>query len=172
MVNPLMTPTPLEIVHMTPRIDIAKVSPDAYRALMGVELYARHAGLDHGLLFLVKLRASYMNGCAYCIDMHSKDARIAGETDQRIYSLPVWRETSFYTDRERAALAYTEAVTALEPGGVPDDVFDEAARHFPEAELVALTMAIVAINSWNRVAISFRAEPGSYQPAAAAAGRA
>jgi AhpD family alkylhydroperoxidase len=157
---------------MTPRIDIAKVSPDAYRALMGVELYARHAGLDHSLLFLVKLRASYMNGCAYCVDMHSKDARIAGETEQRIYAVPVWRETPFYSDRERAALAYTEAVTALEPGGVPDAVFEETARHFAEAELVALTMAIVAINSWNRVVIPFRMEPGSYQPAAAAAAAA
>jgi AhpD family alkylhydroperoxidase len=157
---------------MTPRIDIAKVSPDAQRALLGVELFARRSGLEHSLLELVKLRASYMNGCAYCIDMHSKDARIAGETEQRIYSVPVWRETPFYTDRERAALAYTEAVTALEPGGVPDDVFDEAARHFPEAELVALTMGIIAINSWNRVAISFRAEPGSYQPAAAPAAAA
>src|SRR3954468_17294457 len=134
---------------MTARLDISKVSPDAYRALMGVELFARHAGLEHSLLGLVKLRASYMNGCAYCVDMHSKDARIAGESEQRIYAAPVWRETPFYTDRERAALAYTEAVTALAPGGVPDDVFEETARHFPERELVALTMAIVAINSWN-----------------------
>ena len=153
---------------MAPRIDISKVSPDAYRALMGVELFARHAGLEHSLLALVKLRASYMNGCAYCVDMHSKDARIAGETEQRIYAVPVWRETPFYTDRERAALAYTEAVTALGQGGVSDEVFDAAARHFPEVELVGLTMAIVAINSWNRVVVPFRVEPGSYQPQAAA----
>ena len=153
---------------MTPRIDLAKVSPDAYRAIMGVELFARHGGLDHKLLELVKLRASYMNGCAYCVDMHSKDARVAGETEQRIYSVPVWRETPYYTDRERAALAYTEAVTALGHGGVSDEVFDETAAHFTEAELVTLTMAIVAINCWNRVVVPFRVEPGSYQPRAAA----
>jgi AhpD family alkylhydroperoxidase len=107
---------------MTARLDISKVSPDAYRALMSAELFARNAGLEHSLLGLVKLRASYMNGCAYCVDMHSKDARVDGESEQRIYAMPVWRETPFYTDRERAALAYTEAVTALAPGGVPDDV--------------------------------------------------
>jgi AhpD family alkylhydroperoxidase len=153
---------------MTPRIDLSKVSPEAYRALMGVELFARQSGLEPSLLHLVKLRASYMNGCAYCIDMHSKDARIAGETEQRIYAVPVWQETPFYTERERAALAYTEAVTALAHGGVSDEVFAETAKHFPERELVALTMAIVAINSWNRVAVPFRAEPGSYQTRAAA----
>jgi alkylhydroperoxidase AhpD family core domain len=153
---------------MAPRIDLSKVSPEAYRALSGVELFARHSGLEHTLLELVKLRASYMNGCAYCVDMHSKDARVAGETEQRIYAVPVWRETPFYSDRERAALAYTEAVTALGHGGVSDDVYDGAAAHFSESELVALTMAIVAINSWNRVAIPFRIEPGSYQPRVAA----
>jgi AhpD family alkylhydroperoxidase len=149
---------------MTPRIDLSKVSPDAYRALMGLELFVRHSGLEPSLLELVKLRASYMNGCAYCVDMHSKDARLAGETEQRIYAVAVWRETPFFTGRERAALAYTEAVTALGHGGVPDDVYDEAAAHFDERELVALTMAVVAINSWNRVAVPFRIEPGSYQP--------
>jgi AhpD family alkylhydroperoxidase len=153
---------------MTPRIDLAKVSPDAYRALMGVELFARQSGLEPSLLELVKLRASYMNGCAYCVDMHSKDARVAGETEQRIYAVPLWQETSFYTDRERAALAYTEAVTALAHGGVSDEVFAETARHFSEREVVALTMAIVAINAWNRVAVPLRAEPGSYQPRGAA----
>jgi AhpD family alkylhydroperoxidase len=153
---------------MTPRIDLAKVSPDAYRALMGLELFARQSGLELSLLELVKLRASYMNGCAYCVDMHSKDARIAGETEQRIYAVPLWQETPYFTDRERAALAYTEAVTALDHGGVSDEVYAEAAKHFSEREMVALTMAIVAINAWNRVAIPFRAEPGSYQPRAAA----
>jgi AhpD family alkylhydroperoxidase len=152
---------------MTPRIDLAKVSPDAYRAIMGVELFARHSGLEPSLLEMVKLRASYMNGCAYCVDMHTKDARIAGETEQRIYAVPVWRETPFYTERERAALAYTEAVTALGHGGVSDEVFAETAKYFPERELVALTMAIVAINAWNRVAVPFRVVPGSYQPRAA-----
>ena len=153
---------------MAPRLDLSKVSPDAYRAIMGVELFARHSGLEHSLLALVKLRASYMNGCAYCVDMHSKDARIDGETEQRIYSVPVWHETPYYTDRERAALAYTEAVTALGHGGVSDEVYDQAAALFPEHEMVALTMAIVAINSWNRVVVPFRVTPGSYQPRTAA----
>jgi AhpD family alkylhydroperoxidase len=154
---------------MTPRLDPSKVSPDAYRALMGLELFVRRSGLDPSLLHLVKLRASYMNGCAYCVDMHTKDARLAGETEQRLYAVPLWHETPFFTDRERAALAYTEAVTALGHGGVSDDVYGEAAAQFPEGELVALTMAVVAINAWNRVAITFRAEPGSYQPAAGTA---
>ena len=151
---------------MTPRLDASKVSPDAYRAIMGLELYVRHSGLEPSLVELIKLRASYMNGCAYCVDMHSKDARVAGETEQRIYAVPVWRETPFYSDRERAALAFTEAVTAIGEAGVPDDVYDEAKRFFSQDELVKLTMAIVTINAWNRVAITFLAEPGTYQPRA------
>ena len=151
---------------MTPRLDASKVSPDAYRAIMGLELYVRHSGLESSLIELVKLRASYMNGCAYCVDMHSKDARVEGETEQRIYAVPVWRETPFYSDRERAALAFTEAVTAIGQAGVPDDVYDEAKRFFSQDELVKLTMAIVTINAWNRVAITFRTEPGTYQPRA------
>ena len=152
---------------MTPRLDASKVSPDAYRAIMELELYVRHSGLESSLIELIKLRASYMNGCAYCVDMHSKDARVEGETEQRIYAVPVWRETPFYSDRERAALAFTEAVTAIGQAGVPDDVYDEAKRFFGQDELVKLTMAIVTINAWNRVAITFRTEPGSYQPRAA-----
>ena len=151
---------------MTPRLDASKVSPDAYRAIMGLELYVRESGLEPSLIELIKLRASYMNGCAYCVDMHSKDARAAGETEQRIYAVPVWRETPFFSDRERAALAFTEAVTAIGQAGVPDDVYDEAKRFFSEDELVKLTMAIVTINAWNRVAITFRTEPGTYQPRA------
>ena len=151
---------------MTPRLDASKVSPDAYRAIMALELYVRHSGLEPRLVELIKLRASYMNGCAYCVDMHSKDARIAGETEQRIYAVPVWRETPFYSGRERAALAFTEAVTAIGQAGVPDDVYDEAKRFFSLDELVKLTMAIVTINAWNRVAITFRTEPGTYQPRA------
>jgi AhpD family alkylhydroperoxidase len=135
---------------------------------MGVELFAQRSGLEHSLLHLVKLRASYMNGCAYCVDMHTKDARLAGETEQRIYAVPVWRETGFYTDRERAALAYTEAVTQIGQAGVSDEVYADAAAQFSEVEMVALTMAVVAINSWNRVVVPFRVEPGSYQPRAAA----
>ena len=149
---------------MTPRLDASQVSPDAYRAIMGLELYVRHSGLEPSLIELIKLRASYMNGCAYCVDMHSKDARVAGETEQRIYAVPVWRETPFFSDRERAALAFTEAVTAIGQAGVPDDVYDEAKRFFSQDELVKLTMAIVTINAWNRVAITFRTKPGTYQP--------
>jgi AhpD family alkylhydroperoxidase len=149
---------------MIPRLDASKVSPDAYRAIMGLELYVRHSGLEPSLIELIKLRASYMNGCAYCVDMHSKDARVAGETEQRIYAVPVWRETPFFSDRERAALAFTEAVTAIGQAGVPDDVYDEAKRFFSQDELVKLTMAIVTIYAWNRVAITFRTEPGIYQP--------
>ena len=157
---------------MTQRIDYSKVAPDAVRALMGVELYARQSGLEHSLLALVKLRASYMNGCAYCVDMHTKDARVEGESEQRLYAIPVWSETPFFTDRERAALAFTEAVTTLGHGGVSDAVFEEVSAHFSEAEIVKLTMAIVAINSWNRLAVTFRAEPGTYQPRVPAAAHA
>ncbi len=150
---------------MTPRIDPSKVSPDAYRAIMGIELFVRGSGLETSLIELVKLRASYMNGCAYCVDMHTKDARAEGETEQRLYAVPVWRETGFYTDRERAALAFTEAVTELGEGGVSDAVYAETRRHFDDDELVKLTMAVVAINCWNRVAVTFRTEPGSYRRA-------
>src|SRR6478609_11513876 len=151
---------------MTQRMNAMAVAPQAYHAMYGLESYIRQSGLEHGLIHLVKLRASYMNGCAYCVDMHSKDARAAGETEQRIYAVPVWRETPFYSDRERAALAFTEAVTAIGQAGVPADVYDEAKRFFSEDELVKLTMAIVTINAWNRVAITFRTEPGTYQPRA------
>ena len=150
---------------MTVRIDAVHAAPDALRAMLALQRYVDSTGLDHRLVELVKLRASYMNGCAYCVDMHSKDARAAGENEQRIYAIPVWRETPFFTPRERAALAWTESVTALGDGGVPDAVYEEARAHFDEAELVHLTMAIVAINGWNRVAVPFRAAVGSYQPA-------
>jgi AhpD family alkylhydroperoxidase len=150
---------------MTKRLEnYAQAAPGALQAMMAVETYARRSGLEHSLLELVKLRASYINGCAYCVDMHTKDARRAGETEQRLYAVPVWHETPFYTPRERAALAWTESVTDLARTGVPDDVFEEARRHFTEAELVNLTMAVIAINGWNRLAVSFRTEPGSYDP--------
>jgi AhpD family alkylhydroperoxidase len=149
---------------MTKRIDYARVGQDAMRAMMGLESYVRQSGLEESLVELVKLRASYMNGCAYCIDMHTKDARAAGETEQRLYAVPVWRETPYFTPRERAALAWTEAVTAVGQTGVPDEVFEATRAHFTEEELVKLTMAIVTINGWNRLAVSFRTEPGSYQP--------
>ena len=150
----------------TPRLDYAHVAPEAVRAQFGLEQYVRNSGLEHSLLHLVKMRASYINGCAYCVDMHSKDARIAGETEQRLYAVPVWRETPFFTPRERAALAWTETVTDVSRTGVPDEAWEEVRRHFSEAEVVNLTMAVVAINGWNRLAISFRAPVGSYQPRA------
>jgi AhpD family alkylhydroperoxidase len=151
---------------MTQRINYATIAPEALRAVYGLEQYVRTSGLDPALLHLVKLRASYINGCAYCIDMHSKDARAAGETEQRVYSVPVWRETPYYSPRERAALAFTEAMTRLGPDGVSDDVFEGARKYFDEGELVSLAMAVVAINTWNRLAITFGAEIGSYQPPA------
>ncbi len=135
--------------------------------MAGLESYVRNSGLERSLLELVKLRASQINGCAYCIDMHTKDARAAGESEQRLYALSAWRETPFYTDRERAALKWTETVTLISDGHAPDEVYEEARRHFSEQELVDLTLAIVAINGWNRLAISFRAVPGTYQPKAA-----
>lgn len=151
------------------RIDVTKIKPEAYRAVYGVEDYVRRSGLEHSLLELVKLRASYLNGCAYCVDMHTKDARLAGEKEQRLYAVPVWRETPFFTPRERAALAWTEAVTELGREGVPDDLYEHVREHFSEAEVVDLTLAVIAINMWNRLAITFRTEPGSYQPQKATA---
>jgi len=149
---------------MTVRIDCGRVAPAAVNAVFGLKRYVRTSGLEPALVELVKLRASYLNGCAYCVDMHTKDARAAGELEQRLYAVPVWRETPFFTPRERAALAWTEAVTELGRTGVPDSAFEEARAEFSEAELVDLTMAVVAINSWNRLAVSFRQEPGSYEP--------
>ena len=139
----------------------------AIKAMNGMGAYAENSGLEHSLLELVKMRASQINGCAYCIDMHSKDARAAGEAEQRLYALNAWRETPFYSERERAALAWTEALTLVHEGHAPDDVYDETRKHFTEEELVSLTLAIVSINAWNRLAIGFRAVPGSYQPAGA-----
>ena len=149
---------------MSPRIRYASVAPDAFRAMMALQEYVASTDLDADLLALVKLRASYLNGCAYCVDMHTKDARAAGESEQRLYAVPVWRETPFFTPRERAALAWTEAVTELGREGVPDDVFEATRAHFDDAELVRLTMAVVAINGWNRLSVAFRAEVGTYQP--------
>ena len=154
---------------MTRRIDHARVAPEAVRAMTGLETYVRRSGLEPALVELVKLRASFMNGCSYCVDMHTKDARLAGETEQRLYAVPVWRETPFFTPRERAALAWTESVTALAVTGVPDEAYDDVRAQFSEEEIVALTMAIVAINGWNRIAIGFRSQPGAYQPAKAKA---
>lgn len=149
---------------MEQRSRYTEVDPEAYAAMGRLESFVRHCGLETPLLELVRLRASQINGCAYCVDMHTKDARAAGETEQRLYALSVWEETPFYTDRERAALAWTETVTLVSEGHVPDDAYEAARRAFSEKELVDLTMAVIAINGWNRLAISFRAVPGTYQP--------
>jgi len=147
------------------RIDVTKVAPEAYQAMAGLGKYVRQSGLEQPLLDLVRMRSSQINGCAYCLDMHSKDARAGGETEQRLYALNAWRETPFYTERERAALAWTEAVTLVSQGHVPDEVYQIARRHFSEKEIVDLTLAVGEINAWNRIAISLRAVPGTYQPA-------
>jgi AhpD family alkylhydroperoxidase len=150
---------------MQPRIDGAKVAPDGYKAMLGLEAYLHQSGLELPLLHLIKLRASQINGCAYCIDMHWKDLRAIGETEQRLYSLDAWREGPFYTDRERAALAWTEAVTRITDGHAPDQVYEEVRQHFSEKELADLTLAVAVINAWNRLAIASRSVPGIYQPA-------
>jgi AhpD family alkylhydroperoxidase len=148
------------------RIEYAKVAPGAMTAMLGLETYVHHCGLERSLIELVKVRASQINGCAYCVDMHTKDARAAGETEQRLYAVIAWEETPFFTERERAALAWTEAVTLVGQGHVPDAIYEQARCRFGERELIDLTLAIIAINGWNRLAISFRTVPGTYQPAA------
>ena len=150
---------------MQPRIDGQKVAPAAFHAVLGLEEYIRKSSrLEPSLLELVRMRASQINGCAYCLDMHSKDARARGETEQRLYALNAWSETPFFSDRERAALAWTEAVTLVSQSHVPDSVYEEVREHFTEDELVHLTLAISTINVWNRLCISFRVVPGTYQP--------
>jgi len=156
---------------MQPRLEYGKLAPEAVQAMAAVERYARNSGLETRLLELVRLRASQINGCAYCVDMHTKDARVLGETEQRLYAVAVWEETPFFTERERAALAWTEAVTLVSHDHVPDSVYEIARREFSEKELIGLTMAVIAINGWNRLAVSFRAAVGSYQPAAQKAAR-
>ena len=148
------------------RIDYKKAAPEAYQALSGVERYVRSSSLDPRLLELIKLRASMLNGCAFCVDMHTKDARALGETEQRLYAVSVWEEAPFFTPRERAALAWTDAVTRVSQDHVPDEVYIVAREHFDERQLVDLTMGIIAINSWNRMAIACRTVAGTYQPAA------
>lgn len=151
------------------RIDYRQVAPAAVAAMRDVQRYVDHCSLEKKLLELVKLRASQINGCAYCVDMHSKDARALGEAEQRLYAVPVWREAPFFSERERAALAWTEALTLISQTGAPDDAYQFARSQFSEKELVDLTMAIIAINGWNRLAVGFRAVAGSYQPASTAA---
>lgn len=148
----------------TKRINYQEKAPKALKAMLELEKYVAGSGLERSLYELIKLRASQINGCAYCIDMHSKDLRKAGETEQRIYSLVAWKETPFYTERERAALAWTEALTLISENEVPDELYTSVREHFDEGELVSLTIGIIAINGWNRLAIGFRTQPGTYQP--------
>lgn len=149
---------------MEPRIEYSKVAPGALEAMRQVQKYVDNSSLDRPLMGLVKMRASQINGCAYCLDMHSKDARALGETEQRLYGLNAWRESPFYTERERAALAWTDALTLVSQTHAPDDVYQDIRKQFSERELVDLTMVIVAINGWNRLAIGFRSVAGTYQP--------
>ena len=154
------------MTQMNARLDAQKAAPAAMHAMLSLENYvSRFSGLEASLLELVRFRASQINGCAYCLDMHSKDARAKGESEQRLYTLSAWRETPFFTDRESAALEWTEAITLINQGHAPDAVYETARKHFSEEELVNLTLAIVAINGWNRLAIGFRAVAGDYQPA-------
>ena len=150
---------------MQARLEAQKVSPAAYQAMMGLENFVRkQSKLEPALLQLVRMRASQINGCAYCLDMHSKDARAEGETEQRLYALSAWQETPFFTDRERAALALTEVITLIREDHVPDALYEKAKQTFSEEELVNLTLAIIAINGWNRLSITFRFVPGEYEP--------
>jgi AhpD family alkylhydroperoxidase len=147
---------------MKARIDLMHVNPGIIQAMLGLERQVRKAGLDNTLLDLVRMRASQINGCAYCLDMHSKDARANGETEQRLYGLAAWRETPYYSARERAALEWTEALTLVSETHAPDDVFEHVREQFSEDELLHLTLAIVAINGWNRLNIAAQTVPGGY----------
>ena len=150
---------------MTQRLNYTQASPDGFKAMLALQQHVENSGLEHPLLELVKMRASQINGCAYCLDMHSKDARAAGETEQRLYLLDAWREAPFYSERERAALAWTEALTSIaNTHEVTDALYAEVRKQFSDKELVDLSFAIIAINGWNRLAIPFRSEPGHYQP--------
>ena len=155
---------------MTERLRYWEANPRAGKAMKAMQEYVDTSGLGSSLLELVKLRASQLNGCAFCVDMHSHDALEAGESVERLFAVSVWRDAPWFTPRERAALEWTEAVTRLPEGGVPDEVYAEALRHFDEAELVDLTLAIVAINGWNRLAVPFRVVPGSFRKAGAQTG--
>jgi AhpD family alkylhydroperoxidase len=150
---------------MEPRIDYLKSARGAYHAMLGIEHYLQQCGLEESLQNLIKLRVSQINGCAYCVDMHWKDLRAAGESEQRLYGLDAWEESPYYTDRERAALTWAESVTNIQEGHVPDGVFERVKEFFNDKELADLTLAVTAINSWNRLSIAARTVPGTYQPA-------
>lgn len=151
---------------MRARLSVPQLSPAAYKAMLGLEAAVRGLGLEESLYELVKIRASQINGCAFCIDMHTKDARARGETEQRIYALDAWREAPFFTERERAALAFTESITRVADTGVPDEAYEVAARHFEARELSALIMVAATINAWNRIAVASRTPAGTYEPPA------
>lgn len=148
---------------MKHKLNYSKVLPGGMRVMNALDEYSQNCGLEPGLLDLIKLRASQINACAYCVDMHSKDARTGGETEQRLYNLSIWRETPYYTERERAALTFTEAVTLIANQRVPEDIYEQARQQFSDEELVKLMIAIVTINAWNRFTV-FGDVPGSYQP--------
>lgn len=146
------------------RLNYAEVAPKALRGMLELEKFVHSSDMEKSLFELVKMRVSQINRCAYCLDMHSKDARKGGETEQRLYTLPAWRETPFFSERERAALEWAEELTLISQSEVSDELYEKMLEHFTDEELVTLTMAIVAINGWNRLGISFRAEAGTYQP--------
>lgn len=150
---------------MQPRIDYRKFAQEPLKHMLALEKYVAESGLDPKLVHLLKMRASQINGCAYCLDMHSIDARALGESEQRLYTLEAWRETPFFTDRERAALAWTESLTLIAQTHAPDDVYADLQKHFAEKEIVDLTFVVGTINLWNRLAIAMRAVPGHYKPA-------
>jgi AhpD family alkylhydroperoxidase len=151
-----------------PRFSYSRQAPGVFEVMEPLDGYLGQCGLEPGLLWLVQLRCSQLNGCAYCVDMHWKDLRAAGESEQRLYSLEVWRECPYYTERERAGLAWAEAVTLIAGERVPDAVYHEVRPHFTERELCDLTLAVAAINAWNRLSIASRLVPGTYQPTASA----
>ncbi|MGE5286989.1 MAG: carboxymuconolactone decarboxylase family protein [Micromonosporaceae bacterium] len=153
----------MSMTQSTPRMDFQRLNPRFYKTMLALDS-ASAVGPDKALLELMRIRASQINGCAYCIDMHTKDARARGETEQRIYGLSAWRETPYYTERERAALALTEAVTLVAEGHVAGEVYEQAAKHFTEEEVAQLIALIVTINAWNRIAITTRITPGGYEP--------
>jgi len=146
-------------MNTQPRLNYREAAPEAIRAMIALDAAVGKSGLEHSLVDLVKLRASQINGCSYCIDLHTREARQRGESERRLHCLQAWRETPLYTDRERAALAWTEAVTLIAASHVSDEIFADASKVFTEAELVNLNLAVVAINAWNRFAISFRVVP-------------
>ena len=148
---------------MKPRIDSRRVNPQVRQHLLAIEAYLHGSSLEHRLLHLVKTRASQINGCAQCLDMHTQDARAEGESEQRLYTLDAWRETPFFDERERAALEWTEAVTLVAATHVPDEVYERVRQHFSEQELIDLTLAVAQINTWNRLNVALRTVPGSYR---------